>query len=335
MDTATNNGTRLATLLGRHGRLLALCGLSLLLHLLVIAWIDASMPAPPAAAVAPLAVRLADPRRSVPATPPPPALADSPTQAPAETDLPSAAPASSSPEAPESAPAPPAGVTPEETPAAPPGGAEAVQMPSRYRVSMPPPVTLVYEVRDASGPAGEATLHWETDGVQYRLALDGILGRIDSEGATDDAGIAPHRTSYRIGTGSASVVFERERRVIMFQAFGRSARDTPGSQDGATVLMQLAGIGLADPDQMQEAVEILVGRADAAAVERFQMLGRAPLATPLGSMETLHLVRGGGVRLEVWLAPAHGWLPVQLRATAPDGSVRTQVVKEIRSAPAG
>jgi hypothetical protein len=207
-------------------------------------------------------------------------------------------------------------------------------MPSRYRVAMPPSVTLVYEVRDAAGRAGEATLRWDTDGVQYRLALSGIVGEIESEGGTDDAGISPQRASYRIGTGSATVAFDRERRSIVFEGVGRSAQDLPGSQDGATVLMQLAGIGLADPDQVQDAVDIYVAQMDGAAVERYQVLGRERIETPAGSLETVHLARGGKPRLEIWLAPAQGWLPVQLRVSAPDG-VRTQIVKEVRSAPAG
>ena len=211
-------------------------------------------------------------------------------------------------------------------------------MPSRYRVAVAPSVTLTYEVRSAAGAQGEATLAWETDGVQYRLTLDGIAGNIESEGGTDDAGLAPARASYRQGTGRAGIAFDRERRTIVLESLGRSVQDLPGSQDGATVLMQLAGIGLADPDQMQEAVEIYVGRAGAAAVERYQLLGTEPLATPVGVLDTLRLVRAakpGEPRLEVWLAPAQGWLPVQLRTTAPDGSVRTQVVKAIQRAPAG
>ena len=222
-------------------------------------------------------------------------------------------------------------------PAEPAAGAAPVQMPSRYRVAVPPSVTLSYEVRTAAGAQGEAKLTWETDGVQYRLALDGIAGDIESEGGTDDAGLAPARASYRQGTGRAGIAFDRERRAIVLESLGRSVQDLPGSQDGATVLMQLAGIGLADPDQMQEAVDIYVGREAGAAVERYQLQGREQLRTAIGVLETVRLLRVARPdepRLEVWLAPGQGWLPVQLRTTAPDGSVRTQVVKELRQTPA-
>ncbi len=311
---------------GRHGRLVALCGLSLLLHLLVIALIDMRITEPPPFDGVPgLAVRLVAPGPSTPVPGPAPAtepalpeprLASTPIEQGPSTAAPAAAPA----------PAPPA------------EGAEPVQVPSRYRVTVPPSVTLSYELRTASGPVGEATLAWQTDGVQYRLALDGIAGTIESEGGTDDAGLAPGRTSYRQGLGRAGIAFDRERATIVLESLGRSVRDLPGSQDGATVLMQLSGIGLADPDQLQDMVEIYVGRASGAAVERYRVIGKEQLATPLGAMEALRLARAarpGEPLLEVWLAPAQGWLPVQLRTTAPDGSVLTQVVKDIQPAPAG
>ncbi len=328
-------GNIAAALFGRHGRLLALCGLSLLLHLLVIAWLDTRISAPlPRIGNAALAVRLAGLAPPAPAAPAAPAqlASTAPATRPAAAAEPSPVAAANAPPAPapvqasaEAVPAPaPAAVA---QPAG--GGVAAVEMPSRYRVTVPPSATLRYALRGADG-AGEALLDWQTDGVNYRLALDGVTGAIDSEGSTDDAGIAPLRARYRLGAGSAAIAFARERGAIVLESLGRSVQDTPGSQDGATLLMQLAGIGLADPDQLQDMVDIYVGRLDGAAVERFQVLGKETVDTPLGAMETLHLARTGAARLEVWLAPEQGWLPVQLRATAPDGSVRTQVVKEIK-----
>ena len=318
MDTRIIHSTRATAFLGRNARLLGMCTLSLLLHLAALVWIDKRIALPPPGSeAAPLAVRLNDAAPTVQPPSPPPL---EPPARPPETARPP--PASPTP-----APAPAPGPAP--APAAPGATAAPVEMPSRYRVSMPPSVTLVYELRDSKGAIGEATLAWHTDGVHYRLSVDGVVGRIESLGATDDAGIAPLRASYAYGAGSASVAFDRERRAIVFESVGRSAQDWPGSQDGATVLMQLAGIGLADPDQLQEAVDLYVGRADGAAVERYQVLGQERVATPLGTFETVHLQRRDKEGLEIWLAPDRGWLPVQLRA-----GPRTQVAKEIRAAPA-
>ncbi|UVW27308.1 DUF3108 domain-containing protein [Massilia sp. H6] len=321
-----------AAFCGRHRRLAALCGLSLLLHLLALALFEPRIASPPPLdGRSGLRVRLAAAASSAPdlapeSMPEPAPQSEQASQrafqrAPVQTPEPASAPVQ---------PAPPAA-------GGPAAGAEPVQVPSRYRVAVPPSVTLSYDVITAAGTQGEARLAWETDGVQYRLALDGVAGNVESEGGTDDAGLAPARASYRQGSGRATIAFDRERQAIVLESLGRSVPDLPGSQDGATVLMQLAGIALADPDQMQEAVEIYVGRAGGAAVERYQLLGREQLATPAGMLDTLRLVRAapaGALRLELWLAPGEGWLPVQLRTTAPDGSVRTQVVKAIQRAPA-
>lgn len=323
------NGNIAGAFFRRHARLLALCGLSLVLHAIVIAWLGTRVRPPlPFIGQPPLALRLAG---APPAAPAP--SAPSATPAPLAAGSP-ATPALPLPARGAAAPAP---AKPAPMPAAPPsaapagGGVATVEMPSRYRVAVPPSATLRYQVR---GTDGGATLAWETDGVNYRLTLDGILGEVQSEGGTDDAGLAPARARYRMGSGNAGIAFERERGAIVLETLGRSVQDTPGSQDGASVLMQLAGIGLADPDQLQDMVDIYVGRPDGASVERFQVLGRETIATPLGPMETLHLARAGKAPLEVWLAPAQGWLPVQLRAQAPDGSPRTQVIKDIVRAPA-
>ena len=315
--------------LAQHARLLALCALSLLLHALVIAWIDAGIAAPlPTPGAPPLAVRLLGAAAPAPA---PAALPAAPASEIAATALPAPAPF-----LPAAAPMQPLADMPAQGSATPvtAGDVEAVRTPSRYRVAVPPAASLVYEVKDAAGARAEATLDWDTDGVGYRLEMDGVLGEIESEGGASDAGIAPQRARYRLGAGYATVAFERERGVIVLGAGRRSVQDTPGSQDGASLLLQLAGIGLADPDQLQGMVDIQVGRLDGAAVERYQVLGMETIETPLGAMETLHLARAGAAPLEVWLAPGHGWLPVQLRATAPDGGVRTQVVKEIVREPA-
>lgn len=318
-------GNTTAAYLARHGRLLALCGLSLLLHALVIAWLDARISAPlPTIGAPPLAVRLAGP------------AAPAPSSAPASVKAVAAAAPAPAPRIALPAPAPmrPLDAAAPAPVLSAPDTVDAAPTPSRYRVAMPPSATLVYEVRGAGAPPGEATLAWESDGVRYRLALDGVLGAIESEGGSDDAGIAPLRARYQLGTGAAVIAFDRERGAIVLESLGRSVQDTPGSQDGATVLMQLAGIGIADPDQLQDTVDIFVGRADGAALERYQVLGMERVATALGALDALHLARAGTALLEIWLAPGHGWLPVQLRATAPDGTVRTQVLKEVRRAPA-
>jgi hypothetical protein len=215
-------------------------------------------------------------------------------------------------------------------------------MPGRYRVRLPPAALLTYSLTGTghgtdAPDAGTATIAWQTDGDRYRLRTAGVPGTLTSAGASGDAGIVPLEAVETDARGvTASTRFDAEGQRIVFTGPGRSVPLNVGSQDRASVLMQLAGMGLAEPDQMHDVIEIFVGGAADAAVARFQVQGQEPVATGLGTTVSWHLVqlvRPGERRLELWLAPEHNWYPVQLRATDPDGSATTQVLQSIVPAP--
>jgi len=320
---------RLSVFHERHALLAILFLLSLALHLLVFAWFD-PRPAPRTVS-APLAVTLAG---ASPAAAPAPAPVLPPTIAP-----PVRAPQAT----PETTPQPPH--TPAAAQPAPPSGPEAgatasemlptqdsgpPQRPSQYRTASHDSLRIDYRVSGTD--ADSAHLAWETDGSRYRLELDGIVGEMASEGGLDDAGIAPRRTRERLGTGQATTLFDRERGQIVDGLTGRSAQLAPGSQDDASVLMQLSSMGQADPDQLRSRVAFWVGGLKGARMVYFESAGQERLDTGIGPLETVRLVRladAGAPQLEVWLAPANAWLPVQLRLTEPDGAVRTQTVTAI------
>lgn len=360
---------KIAVHLARHRRLLALGGLSLLLHLLALAWIGGRLDL--AARQAPgVAIALRLERSAASAT-----AADGGVSAP--TAAPASESRSESPSGSASGPAP--GSTSEPTPPAPaadrvaiadsatlppmqplvpaasgapratqpaapalgdPRGAAVQQMPGRYQVRMPPTARLTYAVtRTRPGSAAQvqdhAQLVWEAGAGRYQLRVEGVLGLLESEGGGDDAGIAPVQASEHQDDGSDRITrFDR--------AAGRIASggaDDPlylGSQDRASLLMQLAGMGLAAPEQMQGVIEVMVGGPDGARATRFEVLGRERLATGAGSLVTVRLAevtQAGRRRFELWLAPERNWMPVQLRVTEPDGSVANQVVTSIETAP--
>ena len=313
-----------ASLLAPYRRLLVLCGLSLLLHLALIAWI-ARHANPPSHRTAPqpaLSVRLQAPARSAPPAPAVRAVAaQAPALAPpltAPLAVSAAAVAAASP------PSPPA---PEQDD---PDG-----MPGRYRVRMPPSAELTYALSSSAAgqpaqPRGTAQLIWKNAGSSYQLQIDGVTGHLTSAGVADDSGLRPLDASELRPDGSSWLTrFDPDSGRITFSASNRSYRTPGGSQDRASLLMQLAGIGLERPDQVKAVIVIYVAGADDAGAVRYQVMGQEPLETTLGTLETWHLVQlvhGGETRLELWLAPAHQWLPVQLRATAPDGTVSIQTV---------
>ena len=287
----------------QYRRLLLLGLLSLLLHLLAIGLIDRqlSLP-PPSAGSSALAVRLT--HAVAPASPPAPAISAVSPPLPESAPL---APLASDVRADVRAEPPPE-ILPDIAPDALPGQAGKTvrfPMPASYRIIPPPSAHLRYTITGDAMQEGAASLTWRSDGNRYELQMDGVLGERSSTGAIVDAGIAP-------------------------------AQLAEGSQDDASLLAQLAGMGVADPSQMRGVLEFSVGDGGASRVERYQVLGMENIATGLGATDTLHLVRLGeadGRRLELWLAPAHGWLPAQLRVTGPGGAARTQTLSAIAPAP--
>jgi hypothetical protein len=332
---------KIAVHLARHRRLVALGGLSLLLHLLALAWIDALVAPPPPRIGAPIALRLVHKPAAAQTTvaaqsaQPQAALASPLAHASgqARPALPPMRPLLPSPGA-----ADPAAPAPAPASAAP--GIAPLQMPGRYRVRPPPSARLSYAVtRTVPGRlpvAGEAAqLAWEYVGGAYRLRLDGVLGRLESEGGEDDAGIAPsHASEAGAGGGAGLTRFNREQGRIEHGALAASEPLNLGSQDRASVLMQLAGIGLAEPDQVQDTLEIVVAGAGGARIARWQVVGKEELATPAGVFAAVRLAQlapAGEARVEVWLAPERSWLPVQLRVTQADGSVANQVLTQMET----
>ena len=349
---------KIAVHLARHRRLLALGGLSLLLHLLALAWIggrfEADARQAPGVAIALRLERSAAPAQpaaqetgGAPASSTAPAVAPIPTarDGAAIADTTSALPPlqALAPAAAQDPQPPQPGALPEPAPPAlgDPRGAAVQQMPGRYQVRMPPSARLRYAVtRSRPGRApqagGEAQLVWESGGGRYQLRLEGVLGLLESEGGGDDTGIAPTQASEHQEDGSDRITrFDRGAGHIVSET--GSAPLYLGSQDRASLLMQLAGMGIAAPEQMQGVIEVMVGGPDGTRAARFEVLGREPLATGAGSLQTLRLAERsepGRRRLEIWLAPDRNWLPVQLRVTEPDGSVANQVLTGIETEPA-
>ncbi|KQQ32982.1 hypothetical protein ASF61_12910 [Duganella sp. Leaf126] len=238
-----------------------------------------------------------------------------------------------------------------------PGAGEAAstepvpQAARRYKVQLPPSATFEMDVArvDADGTkwTGSAVMTWHTDGSRYRASVEAgvslLVTRLNllvlrSEGTIDDYGIAPDRTTEKRARRSETAThFNRggaDAGTISFSASGSRFPLLAGAQDKATVPFQLAGIGQADVNQLAGDIDIQVGEDKTASMFRFQLVGEDELETRMGKLVTWHLTRPPkpgtySSRLDIWLAPAMQWYPVQMRNTEASGALTTQTISRI------
>ena len=253
------------------------------------------------------------------------------------------------------APPPPVAAAEPETkpPPATPPGPEALTG-KAYRTDVPPSSRILLAVarKDADGRLwhGEAAMAWQLDGGQYRMKLEaGIrvlvtrvnLVVLESTGNVGAAGFVPKTmTEKRRGRAQTATTFGAEGDKITFTASPASYAIAPGTQDKATVPLQLAAIARADSSQLKGNIDMLVGEDKDASVFRFVLVGQEEIDTPLGRLLTWHLSRSPrpgayNSRLDVWLAPSLGWVPVRIDNIESSGATTTQTVKNISRPDAG
>ena len=239
----------------------------------------------------------------------------------------------------------PALAAPAETPPAPP---PAVEQARRYKTNVPASAEFDLQVdrRDADGTkwTGVAAMSWQNMGDHYRLSLEVglsmLITRINllvltSEGLIDASGVAPVKaTEKRRGRSQTATHFDAAGQTIRFSATTATAPWQEGAQDKASLPFQLAAIGRADVAQLAGNIDILVGEEKEATVFRFQMVGEETLDTSMGRLQTWHLRRppkpgSYSSQLDIWLAPAMQWYPVQIRNTEANGALTTQTVSKL------
>lgn len=195
---------------------------------------------------------------------------------------------------------------------------------------------------------GSGEIHWKHDGNSYTMQIEvGInllfanihLYRLQSEGAISNTGIKPRSvTETRRGKSAVTTHFNDDNNAISFSDRMETVPLLEGAQDKATVLMQLASIGNANPAQFQQGKEftIQVAEENAAPPYQFVVLNQETLDTKLGHFVTWHIVRPPhpgfySSQLDIWIAPELHWLPIQIRHTESNGAITTQTIRKIIS----
>lgn len=201
----------------------------------------------------------------------------------------------------------------------------------------PPPGTrLDYDV---SGKASGFTYHaqgqldWRRDAERYdaRLTLSmPLLGsRVQtSEGRIGPDGLRPDRFADRRRNKERSASFERDEQRIRFSNQAPHAVLQPGAQDRLSLFLQLAGLLRKQPRAPGDGIEFQVVGTGDAENWRFVIGPLQPLALPAGTIEAVRIARAprkpDDSRVELWLAPTLGHLPVRLRITQVDGDLADQ-----------
>lgn len=220
-------------------------------------------------------------------------------------------------------------------PAAPPP-AEPAQHAATPQV--PGSARLRYELNGQSRGfrySADGELTWQQDGQRYeaRMLIQGLLlvrpRVMTSTGELGLEGVVPRRFSDKTRTEQATH-FQPERGRILFSSNAPEAPWQPGAQDRVSLFFQLAGLLAAEPARYTAGTQIklLTAGTREADTWTFTVMGTPTLALPIGEQATLALKREPrreyDQTIEIWFAPALGYLPARIRITQANGDVIDQ-----------
>jgi hypothetical protein len=201
------------------------------------------------------------------------------------------------------------------------------------KFSIPPSGELQYDtfyngVRNQPG-----TIHWMSDGERYEMVVSVPLPFIGtfswtSRGHVDAFGLAPDKYIEKRGHRPEDVtVFNRSDKKIVFTRTPASLALPDAAQDRFSMVMQLASLVRGNPDAYQPGVtrEFFVADNDSGETWPVTTIGDETVQTNHGYVTARHFMRlprraGDKRRIDVWLAPSLGWLPVRLVQTEPNGT---------------
>lgn len=195
---------------------------------------------------------------------------------------------------------------------------------------------LLYDVRaNARGLAldAQAELLWHHDSDAYDARLDLTLPlvgtrRQTSVGRITAAGLAPTRFSDRARSELAAH-FERAPDgvggKVIFSANTPAAPLLAGAQDRLSVFLQLGAMLAGAPDEYRSGTTIsvqIVGPSDDD-IWKFSVGDTEQLHLPIGDLDAAKLTRNPrrefDSKVEMWLAPSLGYLPIRIRLTQANG----------------
>ncbi|MDR5876807.1 DUF3108 domain-containing protein [Caballeronia sp. LZ032] len=319
------------------------------LHWSAVRWFERNrQPENPPPETPPVQIELLTPKPVAPAPAPKPAPVPKPV-APAPKPAPAAPPAAPilsaatpQPDAPAAASgvaaSAPAAASGPAQPAAPAPAsasqsAQAAQAPaSGDTFNVPPSGELRYDTLVNGMMNQTGTIHWTHDGPHYEMVVSIPLPFVgpyvySSKGHIDGFGIAPEQYSEQRGRRAADVaIFNRETKQIVYTKTPQAQPLADGAQDRFSVVMQLSSLVRGAPDRYKPGVtrQFSVADNDSSEIWSIETVGDETVQTRGGFTNARHFTRlprkeGDRRKLDIWLAPSIGWLPVRILQTEPNG----------------
>lgn len=219
-----------------------------------------------------------------------------------------------------------------------PGSASAGEVDTSPGPAQPPAsAQLSYSVEGQSkglNYSATGSLDWRNDGDAYTARMEIRMFLLGSRAQTSQGqlvatGLQPKRFGDKSRSERAAH-FDRAQNRIRFSNNAPDAELLPGAQDRLSVFLQLAGLLNARPEAYAagQSIAIPVAGTGGSDIWRFQVQGMTSLDLPAGSLIARHLVREPrephDTRVDIWLAPSLGHLPVRIRLTQDNGDVVDQ-----------
>jgi hypothetical protein len=184
-----------------------------------------------------------------------------------------------------------------------------------------------------------AELAWNNAGSAYdaRMTVSALfLGSrsLTSQGQLGPEGLAPSRFSDK-SKSELAAHFEPDKGQISFSANTPTVPWVKGAQDRVSVFLQLGGMLAGQPERFAPGASIslyTVGPRDAD-TWTFLVEAEEQLELPMGTLRTLKLTRQPrreyDQKVEIWFAPALGYLPVRSKVTQHSGDFIDQQLRAV------
>lgn len=216
--------------------------------------------------------------------------------------------------------------------------------PAAGSAAPPQSVTASYDVFRSGFHIAVVQETFEKNGARYRIVSEstpaGLLARFVrthvkalSSGAVTPAGLRPEQFEYgRLDDASKNVsaTFDWQAGQLHMAFDGRNEtialpQDT---QDRVSLMYQFMFL----PAERFGKLAFHMTNGRKIEPYRYQLAGAGPIDTPLGTLNTLRLVKQrepGDNAVEVWLAPERNYIPVRLLIVENDGSKFEQIITRL------